>query len=143
MAGLFGWWSANPGLPMSFHHLESPVVHITNPRLRSSERRILSIVLKTTLVGQRHGTTAAYLGVSSCKVMEVTCSVRASALSSCKLTAGILIVEDTMSKAHRVHSVIANHPFLPGYLGLNYFEAKILKCSDIRYAVTDEGCRMY
>ena len=50
----------------------------------------------------------------------------------------VLIVEDTFNKPNRAHTVKANHPFLPKYLGLSYFEIKILKFSEIRYAVIGE-----
>ena len=54
----------------------------------------------------------------------------------------VLIVEGMSNKLHSAHTVKANHPFPPGYLGLNYFEVIILKCSETRYAVIGEGRRI-
>ena len=70
------------------------------------------------------------------------CFSQASVLSNCSFHCCVLIVEDTLEKPYRAHTVKANHPFLPGYLGLNYFEVKILEFYENRYAVIGEGCRI-
>ena len=75
--------------------------------------------------------------------MEGACFSQVSVLSNCSFHFLVLIVEDTMEKPHRAHTVKTNHPFLPGYLGLNYFEIKILELYEVRYEVTGEGYRMH
>ena len=57
-------------------------------------------------------------------------------------TSVVLIVEGMSNKPHCAHTVKANHPFPPGYLGLNYFEVTILKYSKTRYAIIGERRRI-
>lgn len=54
----------------------------------------------------------------------------------------VLIVEGILNNPQCARTVKANHPFLPGYLGPNYFEVTITEFYDERYLYIVERCRL-